>query len=228
MVDISTDHVTPQYAPDRTRVALVFDDGFLRSCLTAAKLFESRNMRATFAVLAEPAGFAPGLGNFDLWNEFVQRGHRVDPHGWHHDHLDQLPPEQAIDGLRRCLDAFAERLAGFNTAAAVFHYPYNTGTPALHAWLLERVSAVRIGGTGLNDAGELASRVWHCTASGPECCDAHLLAMLDRAVSQRPAALIYNLHGIDGEGWGPVNTDTLSRVLDRIVDHPALVPWNLT
>ena len=29
--------------------------------------------------------------------------------------------------------------------------------------------------------------------------------------------LIYNVHGLDGEGWGPLRSEYLTRTLDRLV-----------
>lgn len=29
----------------------------------------------------------------------------------------------------------------------------------------------------------------------------------------------YNLHGLDGEGWGPVGGDTLDRLLERLAER---------
>ena len=45
----------------RTKVALVFDDGFAASSRKTADLFESFGLRAVFSVLADPTNLAPKI-----------------------------------------------------------------------------------------------------------------------------------------------------------------------
>jgi hypothetical protein len=52
---------------------------------------------------------------------------------------------------------------------------------------------------------------------GPERCDDHLLRTIESFLAGPPAWLCYNLHGLDDEGWGPVGSGMLSRVLERLV-----------
>src|SRR5262245_6686618 len=154
---------------NRTRVSIGFDDGFVDSSRKTAVLFESFGLRAVFSVIANTTNFAPNfvVGDFELWNELQSRGHIIHPHGWRHTNLSQVPHEQAIDELRRCLDRFGEKLKGFNPKRVVYHYAYNSSTPALNEWLLERVAAVRQGGSGFLTPEDLASCVWNSTTFGP-------------------------------------------------------------
>jgi hypothetical protein len=153
------------------------------------------------------------------------RGHLIHPHGWNHALLTSMPEADAIENIQLCLDAFEE--AGFPVANTVFHYPYNSGTRPLHERLLTRVAGVRVGGTGHNSISDLQSRVLHCTANGPNGCDEHLLEQLNTLKTSRPAAFIYNLHGLDGEGWGPLRSDTLRRVLTLLSTSNDLNYWPL-
>src|SRR5436309_16031273 len=111
----------------RTRIAINFDDGFVKSSLKTAELFESFGLRAVFAVIADSTGFAPNfaVGDFALWNELQSRGHRVHPHGWRHTNLAEVPHAQAIGELQRCLDSFGENLDGFEPKRVVYHFAYN-------------------------------------------------------------------------------------------------------
>src|SRR4051812_42979992 len=94
----------------KTRIGIIFDDGFAKSTLTTAKLFEQYKLPAYFAVLAEPKDFSPNIvkGDFGLWNELQSRGHVVYPHGFTHTKLSEIPHQQAVDELKRCLDTFSE------------------------------------------------------------------------------------------------------------------------
>jgi len=165
-------------APDiPMKVTLVFDDGFRRSSLATAEIFEEFRLPAIFAVNARPG--REGLeakGDWTLWNELADRGHRIDPHGLIHADKTLLPLDLAQDLISRCLNEFSEKLRHFEAARAVFHFPYTASTPELNRWVCRRVAAVRVAGTGFNTSGDLASRVLHCVTSGPQLCDSFVLA----------------------------------------------------
>src|SRR5438093_9066025 len=115
----------------KTKIGILFDDGFARSSVTTAALFEEFGLRATFAVLANPSGFAPQfqLGDFALWNELKSRGHVIHPHGYTHANLRSMSYADAIDELERCLSTFSEKLRGFDAQRALYCFAYNCGTP---------------------------------------------------------------------------------------------------
>jgi peptidoglycan/xylan/chitin deacetylase (PgdA/CDA1 family) len=193
-------------------------------------MFEQRGLRAVFAVLANPEGFAPGhrVGSFDLWNELKQRGHHIQPHGYTHADLSLMPHDQAVQETAKCLDSFREPLRGFDESHAVWCCTYNRGTPALCAHLLTRVRAVRIGGSGFLSRDDLASGVWHSITFGPDDPSENLLHHVAECRRLRPPAFFYTLHGLDGEAWGAIARDTLQRVLDTLIEDPALEYWPLT
>jgi peptidoglycan/xylan/chitin deacetylase (PgdA/CDA1 family) len=211
----------------KTKVGLIFDDGFIKSTLATADLFEEFKLPAVFAVIAAPGDWAPQFvkGDFSLWNELQQRGHIVQPHGFTHAKLDELPYDAAVDQLRRCLGAFQEKLDGFDAKRAVYMYAYNSGTPRLNDWLLGRVHAMRQGGSGLMSQGEFDARVWHSDAIGPDDPGPKLLALLDRVRRKRPAVFLHSLHGTDGEGWGAIALSSLRRVLEIVTSDPAFTYW---
>ena len=212
----------------KTRIGLLFDDGFVNSTLATAELFESFGLRAGFCVLANPAGFAPQfrVGDFGLWNELKSRGHRIHPHGYTHANLAAMSYPDATAELEKCLATFNEKLHGFDASRAVFCFAYNSGTPALCQWLLTRVGAARIGGSGLLSAAQVQSRVWHSRTFGPGDPGADLLDTIAAAQRENPAAVLYVLHGLDGEAWGAIARQNLCRTLELILADSRLEYWN--
>lgn len=212
-------------------VSFVFDDGFTDSCLKVADMFEARGLSATFAVLVNHDGFMPDFpkGDFALWQQLLERGHEIHPHGWDHSDLSKLPFEEAAQQIDGCLAHFAEHLDGFTAANAVYHLTYNRSTPEVDRYLLQRVRAIRTTGpqgiptNGLNNQGDLKRRRFDCAWEGPLVCDEHLLTHLQGATSASDAAhFCYMLHGLDLEGWGPVSSLGLMRALDTIIESPDL------
>ena len=211
----------------RTKVGLVFDDGFLKSTLATAALFEEFKLPAIFAVIAKPHDWATHIAkaDFDLLNELQQRGHIVQPHGLAHARLDELPHDRAVDEIERCLEIFQEKLDGFDPKRAVYMFAYNSSTPPLNDWLLTRVHALRQGGSGLMSQKEFDARAWHSDAIGPDDPGPKLLDLLDRVRRKRPAFFLHSLHGIDGEGWGAISLASLRKVLEIVTTDPAMEYW---
>jgi hypothetical protein len=212
----------------KTKIGIIFDDGFARSTLKTAEIFESFGLRAVFAVLADPSGFVDGCGDWTMWNELQRRRHIIHPHGLTHAKLTDLSPRDAVDHVRRGLDSFAEHLEGFDPRQAVWAFTYNTPTHEAVDWLLPRVRAVRVGGDPILSQADLASRVWRSQTDGPGDPYEDCVRCLDRAAKQRPAAMFYCLHGLDGEYWGATSSDHLRRILERVTMDDAFEYWPLT
>ena len=212
---------------EKTKVGLIFDDGFVRSTLATAALFEEFGLAAVFAVVAQPGEWASHLpkGDFGLWNELQQRGHIVQPHGFTHAKLDELPHEEAVDQAERCLATFEEKLDGFDPRRAIYMYAYNSSTPRLNDRLLTRVHALRQGGSGLLLQREFDSRRWHSDAFGPDDPGPKVLKLLEKARKKRPLVFLHSLHGVDGEGWGAIALPTLRKVLEIITTDDAFEYW---
>ena len=209
-------------------VGLIFDDGFAASSIKTAQIFESYNLRAVFAVIADTSNFTSGCGDWSMWNELQRRGHIIQPHGQTHVKLSEIPVEQAIDSVRQCLESFAENLEGFETKNALYAFTYNTPTPETIDWLLPRVRAMRIGGDPLLTREDLASRVWRSQTDGPHDPFDNFVHYFKRAKNERPAAFFYCLHGLDGEKWGATSSDNLRRALDMITSDDRFEYWPLT
>lgn len=207
-------------------ITLSFDDGFLKSSQATAQIFERYGLCACFNVLAtghRPDFVAPDRsqtgvpkGDFALWNELQARGHEIMPHGFRHADKSALPFDEAQRLIEACLAVFAETLDGFQAREAVFNFPYNRSTPELEAWLPTVVRAFRTGGGGLNPLPHPGQIKLTTTGFGPQNCEAHLDAQIADLLARPSGWLIYNTHGLDDEGWGPIGSDYLDRLLERL------------
>jgi peptidoglycan/xylan/chitin deacetylase (PgdA/CDA1 family) len=220
-------------------VSLSFDDGFKKSSEATADLFERAGLRACINVLAgrfNPGDTAPApvfkecdipFGDFDLWNDLVARGHEVMPHGYRHANKSKLSFEDAQASILQCLDVFDAELRGFDRRRAIFNFPYNATTPQLEAWLPTIVRASRGGGIahGINPIPNRETTVIRTCGFGPPNCENHLDQCLAELLKLERGWLVYNTHGLDAEGWGPIGTDYLRRLLDRLVAIPSVRVW---
>ncbi len=203
-------------------VTLSFDDGFKKSFTTTAKIYEKRKLSACLNVVAAsspPDAYikASPLGDFGLWNELKQRGHEIMPHGYEHENLQKLPLAEAQDLVRRCLGVFSEKLKGFERKEAVFNFPYNASTPELEGWLATQVRAFRTGGTAVQPLPQRALVKLTCTSFGPGNCEVAIDREIERLLVRDSGWLIFNTHGLDEEGWGPIRASYLERLLDRLL-----------
>jgi hypothetical protein len=210
-------------------LTLSWDDGFLGSSLRTAEIFERYGLRAELNVLATahlpdnalPADMKPGqpwggvCGDFGLWNELRARGHVIQPHGYRHANKSAVPFQEARWLILKCLDSFTTHLAGFEPSQAIFAFPYNASTPELEAWLPSVVRGFRTSGPAINAFP--SSRTVKLTTSGMQEAETGLDQYLHDLFEQPAGWLIYNLHGLDGEGWGPLRSEYLVQVLDRLL-----------
>jgi peptidoglycan/xylan/chitin deacetylase (PgdA/CDA1 family) len=210
-------------------VTLSFDDGFKKSSIRTAEIFEKHKLPACINVIATahlPGFVLPNeyhrwpVGDFELWNELQARGHEIMPHGYKHANKAQIPLQEAKDLIRRCLDHFVENLKDFDPSKAVFNFPFNASTPAVEKWLASAVMAFRTGGPAINPSPHRGQSKLTCTSFGPANIDAHLLGEIDNLLAKPSGWLIYNTHGLDDEGWGPLSAGVLDRLLGRLVAMP--------
>ena len=206
-------------------VTLSFDDGFERSSVRTTEIFERHGLVAELNVLA--AGHRIQVdeewhrrwrkGDFGLWNELKARGHYVMPHGYRHVNKAEVPLAEAKRLIEACLDVFRAELAGFEPSEASFAFPYNRSSPEIEAWLGGRVRAFRTGGDPVMPLPYRSQQRVTCTSFGSGRCDEHLSMTIESFLAGGPVWLCYNLHGLDDEGWGPVRSDTLDRLLEHLV-----------
>jgi peptidoglycan/xylan/chitin deacetylase (PgdA/CDA1 family) len=218
-------------------VTLSFDDGFTRSSVKTAEIYEKHGLRANMNIVAGPNWLLKReperaatiqVGDFGLWNELLARGHDIQPHSFSHLNVSQVDLAAGKAEILRCLDTFDEKLAGFDRQRAIYHFAYNRTTPEIEAWLPSEVRAFRGGfvDCGINDLPTRDTRVLRTTGFGPENCEQHLDGCIAELLKRPSGWLVYNTHGLDGEGWGPIGSDYLSRLLDRLlkVDSVRVLP----
>lgn len=207
-------------------ITLSFDDGFKKSSVRTAEIYEKYNLSACINVIATahlktfspPGEYIGGSnrGDFGLWNELKRRGHEIMPHGYKHANKRQLPFAQAKDLVLRCLDCFSKELKGFEPKEAVFNFPYNSSTPELESWLPAQVRAFRTGGGAINPLPHKGQVKLTCTSFGPGNCERDIEAKIAELLQRDSGWLIYNTHGLDGEGWGPIRASFLDKLLERL------------
>jgi len=214
-------------------ITLSFDDGFRASSIKTAEIYEQAGLRASINVVAEPEAITEEafigtnlpwkvgpLGDFELWNELKARGHDIQPHSHRHECFPDYSFPQGQEMIRHCLELFREHLDGFVAEKAVFNFPYNQTTPELEGWLPGVVRAFRGGLTqmkyGINPLPTAQTRVLRTTGNGPANCEEHLDLCISKLLERDGGWLVYNTHGLDDEGWGPIRSEYLARLLDRL------------
>lgn len=216
--------VTAKYAKTHV-ITLSFDDGFRKSSIDTARIFEKHGLSACINVIATahhddfvlPDDFHRyPVGDFGLWNELVARGHEVMPHGYVHRNLMEVPLQQARDLISRCLDYFSDTLNGFDPLQAIFNFPYNASSLAIEEWLADQVKAFRTGYAQINPLPHAGQKKLICSSHGPGNIDAFLTREIDRFLASTGGWLIFNAHGLDDEGWGPLSSSCLDGLLAKL------------
>lgn len=207
-------------------LTLSFDDGFAKSFKLAAEIYEEFGLKAELNIVAsgcEP-GYQPAdeyhnapVGGWDLWNELAARGHEIGPHSWSHQNHARIPFGEARREVDRCLDAFSRNLTGFEPKQCVYNMPYNASNAEVEGYVETKVRAYRTAGDGMNALPAAGTRRLTCTAFGPGNCEDHLDRCVEHWLAAPSGWLIYNTHGFDEEGWGPIRPDYLRRLLERVL-----------
>lgn len=209
-------------------ITLSYDDGFEKSSIRTAEIYEKYGLSAAINVIASAhekrfelpsEHHAWPVGDFQLWNELQSRGHEIMPHGYKHSNLAELPLEDARQLVNKCLDIFSRELEGFEEQNAVFNFPYNASNKPIEDWLKTRVRAIRTGGPAVNPLPHQGQFRLTCISHGPENIDRHLEEQINQFLEGPSGWFIYNTHGLDQEGWGPVSSVFLDELLDRLRQH---------
>ena len=207
-------------------ITLSFDDGFKKSSIRTAEIFEKHKLSACINIIAtahRPDFVLPNefhswpAGDFGLWNELKARGHEIMMHCYNHTNLTKIPLDQAKDLVLKCIDVFSKELKGFDPKKSIFNFPFNASTPELEEWLPSVVKAFRTGGPPVNALPFKGQVKLTCTSHGPDNIDQHLNSEVEKLLAQPSGWLIYNTHGLDEEGWGPMTSDFLDKLLERLV-----------
>ena len=217
-------------------VSLSFDDGFRKSFIRIAEIYEKFGLSACFNIIA--SAHMPGnqvrddymkqesFGDFGVWNELQDRGHEIMPHGYQHAHLASLPLEEAKGLILKCLDVFSKELRGFDPKKAVFNFPYNESSPELEEWLPSVVMAYRTRGGIINPVPGPETRRITTGGWGPDNAEKHVDETVQELLTQAAGWMVYNVHGLDEEGWGPIRPGYLERLLARLrgIDTVRVLP----
>ncbi len=206
-------------------LTLSFDDGFKKSFYKIADIYEGHGLSACFNVIASghfsdfkqvDDWILPELlGDFDDWNKLKSRGHEVMPHSWQHLNLAKQPLEKAKDLITTCLTYFEDNLVGYKHEEAVFNFPFNSSTPELESYVLSKVMALRSRET----PHEYKNNIFRqsCKTNGPKNIDDWVDRQINTFLKSDGGWLILNTHGLDDEGWGPLSTTYLNKLLKRLI-----------
>ncbi len=217
-------------------VSISFDDGFEKSFLKTAEIYEKYELNACFNVIASghendfkpPDGYIQPLiiGNFDLWNELKRRGHEIMPHGYIHENLARIELSDAQELIIKSLDVFSDKLINFEPLQAIFNFPFNSSSEELEDWLKDKVLAFRTAGSAVNKLPHKRQKKLTCISAGPDNIDLYFEEQLQKFLSEPKGWFIFNAHGLDGEGWGPMSSGYLDELLDRLqgMDHVGIMP----
>jgi hypothetical protein len=108
----------------------------------------------------------------------------------------------------------------------VFNFPYNESTPELEAWLPSVVMAFRARGGILNSIPGPNTHKVTTGGWGPGNAEKHVDETIEKLLAQPEGWMVYNLHGLDEEGWGPVRPAYLERLLERLrqIESVRIIP----
>ncbi len=225
---------------EKTHVlTLSFDDGFKKSFYKTAEIFNEYGLSACLNIIAtgqlksfntEPVWIPQKLlGDFNDWNKLKGKGHEVMLHTWDHKNLTEMPVGEAKENLDKCFDFFSKNLDSYNASKSVYNFAYNASTPELDAYALQTVRAVRTGGWLVLKDGKYNTLTipakpctLGCWGCGPDNCDAYIEGEIMEFLATSGGWLILNVHGLDGEGWGPLSTNYLDGLLKRLIKVKSL------
>lgn len=220
----------------RQAISFCFDDGFRRSAQVIAEQFSRRGLSACFAVLAQPEEAldpylrGADLGGWAFWRDLAAAGHEVAPHGLRHERYDDMSLPDTQVSVLHALQIMEAELPGFERSRSVFHVPYASAPPTTVDWLATQSLGVRLTrkGHGLNRWADLhPGGLVNSICFGPDEVDAAALARLRDFKADGDGWLVLALHGVDGEGWGPVSRHALERLIDEALAMGAeVVPPN--
>jgi len=216
-------------------ITLSFDDGFEKSSIRTAEIYEKYGLSACINVVATahqdqfefPNEYHKWpAGDFNLWNDLKKRGHEIMPHGYKHENLRDIPLVQAQELINKCLDIFSKDLKDFKAEESVFNFPYNASTLELENWLKNRVRAFRTSGEAVNPLPHKDLFRIGCISFGPENIDKHPEKTISEFLEGPPGWFVYNTHGLDDEGWGPLSSGLLDELLDKLtgIENVEILP----
>ena len=213
---------------DRYIITLSYDDGFEKSSIKTAEIYEKYGLFSCLNIIASahldqfqlPNEYHKWpVGDFTLWNDLKRRGHEIMPHSYKHTNLAEVPLEEAKEWVYKCVDVFNKELEGFVAKESVFSLPHNASTPELEQWLVTQFRIIRTHGGLYNPLPHKGLVRLGCGGYGPGNIDKHLVESIDTFLEGPPGWFVYNTHGLDDEGWGPLSSSVLDELLDKLTGH---------
>ena len=109
---------------------------------------------------------------------------------------------------------------------AIFNFPYNASNPAIEEWLAVQVKAFRTGYAQINALPHVGQKKLICSSHGPGNIDAFLTKEINRFLASPGGWLIFNAHGLDEEGWGPLSASHLDSLLLELkaIENVLVIP----
>lgn len=220
---------------NRHIITLSYDDGFEKSSIKTVEIYEKYGLFSCLNIIAS-AHFdqfkLPNeyhnwpVGDFTLWNDMKRRGHEIMPHSYKHTNLAEVPLEEAKEWVGKCVAVFDKELDGFEAGESVFSLPHNASTPELEKWLVTQFRIIRTHGGLYNPLPHKGLVRLGCGGYGPDNIDKHLVESIDKFLEGPPGWFVYNTHGLDDEGWGPLSSGVLDELLSKLsgMDHVEVLP----
>jgi hypothetical protein len=89
-------------------------------------------------------------------------------------------------------------------------------------WLPTQVMAFRTGGGGINPWPHKGQVKLTCRSAGPKNCEHVIDNEIEKLLARERGWLIFNTHGLDEEGWGPIRATYLDALLTRLTAIPSV------
>ncbi len=220
---------------ERYIITLSFDDGFEKSSIKTAEIYEKYGLSSCLNIIASanldqfqlPNEYHDWpAGDFQLWNDLKRKGHEIMPHSYKHTNLAEVPLEEAKEWVAKCVDVFNQELDGFVAGESVFNLPHNASTPELEQWLITQFRIIRTHGGLYNPLPHKGLVRLGCGGYGPGNIDKHLNESIEKFLEGPPGWFVYNTHGLDDEGWGPLSASVLDELLSKLtgMDNVEVLP----
>ena len=154
-------------------------------------------------------------GAWSNWNTLADKGHEIASHSMTHPALPNVPADLVRRELLYSKRRIMNRLG--IPGPLTFGFPYNQSSPEVKKQVEKYYLAARVGGHGINIPGEIDFynvSSWWPLAHTP------LEETLDkiREAKAKNAWLVIGLHGMDDEGWHPISTVRMDRILQFLAN----------
>lgn len=203
-------------------ITFSFDDGFLDSTTKTAAIYERYGLQAEFNVVASSSLKSDHTNSnhakFDFLNELQSRGHIIQPHGYNHTDKTKVAINEAADLIDKCIEIFSENLDGFVAKSSIFCFPYNASNNEIEKYVSGKFRAFRTGYDKVINAVPNRNTKMIFGDGWP-----NVEEKIDRSIQEllklENGWLVYNTHGLDGEGWEPISSEFLKKTLARLITY---------